>query len=275
MLYLIYSSEKDLINAENHRQTILTQFPNSQAAKTLQGVDENDNQISDQTFYASTYSMFEAAKYNDVISRRGEAERQYPQSKLLPQFRFLEAMSLGHLNKVDELKMILSQIIVDHADEEIGKKAQEYMIFITKLQRGESSSKGKNTTDEEETTNGLYEKDWTSNILGMVYFEKLNVPIKNVIEKLEAYHSADYPNERLRVSNAYLDKRTQIILIKRFREFDGAKDYYTKLNVQLNDVLGSDVASKAELFLISQNNFRKLFESKELDEYKMFFLENL
>ena len=277
ILYLIYSNEKDLVNAKNHRQTILNDFPNSEAAAVLLGKEKNDkNTVSDQVFYTATYDMYELGEYNDVIKRRGEAETKYPQSQLLPQFRFLEAMSLGQMNKIDELKLALSQIVVDHSDDEIGKKAQEYLILITKQQRGDKGLPNESMIDEEEEdTDKLYQKNWTKNILGMLHFERLEVPIKSVIEKIEAYHDEEYPDARLRVSNAYLDKRTQVLLIKRFREFDFAKDYYQQLNNKLNDVLGAEIASDAELFIISQNNFRNLFESKKLDEYKLFFLENL
>jgi tetratricopeptide (TPR) repeat protein len=280
-LYLIYSDEGDVARADYFKNILMKEYPVSQYAVAFNTTYtfDRDNEpkkvdpVGIEKLYVSTYASFVEGAYQEVIQRRAEAYNTYQENALMPKFDFLEALSYGHLDSIEVLKSKLTNIITKYPNHEVEKKAKEYLAYITQKENEESIPLD---TTLIETDSGavelvtIYTNEESTNIFAMIILKNKDDDIRTMIQVLEQYNANKFEARKLRVSNAFLDKDTPMILVKRFREKSTAVEYLTDLRLSMQDVFG-DKAGQLELLMISQENFRILFTSKKIEDYRTFF----
>ena len=75
------------------------------------------------------------------------------------------------------------------------------------------------------------------------------------------------------MTNSFVNKDNQIIIVRRFKDVDRAMSYYNNFmndEEQLKKVNEENFVT----FLISSKNFTKLFKSGDIEGYDLFFQEN-
>jgi tetratricopeptide (TPR) repeat protein len=280
-LYLIYTDEGDLARAEYFKNILQKEYPVSQYAVAFNttytfdrdGEQKRPDPVGIEKLYVSTYASFQEGAYQEVIDRRAEAFATYRENALMPKFDFLEALSYGHLDSITVLKAKLTNIITQYPNHEVEKKAKEYLAY---LNQKENEINVPLDTTLIETDSGaielvtVYTNEESTNIFAMIILKNKNDDIRTMIQVLEQYNLNKFDARKLRVSNAFLDKDTPMILVKRFREKSTAIEYLDDLNKSMEEVFG-DNAKNLELLMISQENFRILFTSKQIEDYRNFF----
>lgn len=280
-LYLIYSEEGNLAKADHYRDLLMNGYPESQYTYAINhpyvpvsGDEEvRPEPTPVEQLYASTYVMFEEGRYIDVIRRRNEAWITHKGNPLMPQFDFLEALSYGHLDSLSVLKNKLGDIITKYPNHEVETKAKEYLAIINQKENEEGFEDTVRIADETDTTTfvSIYTNEESDNIFGMVVLRDRSIDIRQMIQLLDQYNDTNFKARKLRVSNAYLDKDTPLILIKRFREKSLATEYVTALTGAMEDLFGPEESGNMDLLMITNDNFRTLFTTKKLEEYTIFF----
>jgi len=278
-LYLIYTDEQDQARAAFYKDLLLNDYPLSQYAYAINNPfqttagEERPEPAPVEVLYASTYDMFVEGHYTDVITRRKEAFETYKESPLMPKFDFLEALSYGHLDSLSQLKAKLGTIIAKYPNHEVEPKAREYLAIINRVEIEEGVEDTVVVANDTDTTAfvSIYTNEKSNSIFGMVAVQDKDLDIRQMIQLLDQFNVNSFSALKLRVSNAYLDKDTPLILVKRFREKPDAIDYIGQLEESLNDIFGAEQSAGLKLLLITQDNFRTLFTTKKLDEYQMFF----
>ncbi len=283
-LYLIYSDEGDIARAEHYKSILLENNPNSQYAVAMNTEYKfkrnNDNDrtrpepIGAEKLYVSTYDSFLEGSYVEVINSRNEAFDRYKENPLMPKFDFLAALSYGHLDSLVVLKSMLSAIIIDYPNHEVEAKAREYLAVITKKENEENVPRD---TLIVETDTGsiklesIYLNEESNNLFAFIIIKDKTADIRTMIQILNQYNDNNFAARKLRVSNAFLDKNTPLMLVKRFREKSLAIEYLNALQSSMEEVFGQEGSKNLELLMISQDNFRILFTTKKMDEYRIFF----
>lgn len=287
-LYLIYNEEGDLARADYYKNIIENEYPNSQYTLAM-NTDYKFNRDNDEKkfvntspieqLYISTYDAFLDSAYVTVINQRDEAFERYQENPLMPKFDFLAALSYGHLDSLVVLKSKLSEIISKYPNHEVQKKAQEYLLILNRLENEEATANQpadsvtvKNEAGEEIEIESIYSSAESNNMFAFLIIKNKSADIRTMIQSLNTYNSTNFAARKLRVSNAFFDKETPLILIKRFREESLAKEYYANLEASLEELF-PDQSDQVELLVISQENFRTLFTTKKMDEYKAFFYQ--
>lgn len=285
-LYLIYTAQGNLARANHYKDIILDKYPVSQYANAINNPYEarplnNDEETEPyrprpaevEVLYASTFNMFQNRQYENVIGQRKLAWDTYKESPLMPKFDFLEALSYGHLDSLAVLKHKLGTIIAKYPNHEVEQKAREYLAIINREEEKEGFEDTVVVANEIDTTAfvSIYSNEESDNIFGMIVVDGSGTDIRQLIQLVDQFNSGDFKARKLRVSNAYLDKDSPLILIKRFRSQEMASEYFDALSSTMETIFGAELAESLQPMLISNENFRTLFTTKKLDEYKQFF----
>ena len=134
--------EGNLAKANAEKAFILSKFPDSEYAKTIQNPVKYAvnapkaivTSTDEEKLYASIYTLFEAKNYNNVITQKEIINPSLSSIDIKSKADLLEALSYGKLNKTDTLKLKLQSIITNYPGSDIAKKAEDYLKTLAKLE---------------------------------------------------------------------------------------------------------------------------------------------
>jgi hypothetical protein len=67
-----------------------------------------------------------------VIKQYETIHKNHGENLLTPRFKFLQALSYGHIDSVETLKKILLEIVNKYPNHEVRPKATEYLAILIK-----------------------------------------------------------------------------------------------------------------------------------------------
>lgn len=114
-MYLMAVRTGDTAEAEKYRQLIISGFPDSPYGKAMLDPNYFDrlremNQVQ-ESLYAEAYDAYLENKNADVHRITDQMERDYPLSKILPKFVFIDALSYMTQQDYDKFKERLSYLL--------------------------------------------------------------------------------------------------------------------------------------------------------------------
>ncbi len=133
-LYRLYAD----INPEKSQQyknILLTQYPQTPFAKII--LDPSFNQQTDvmdvalNKSYNEIYNLYESKKYTEVLNSITEAEKNFGQNSLSPQLAYLNALAIGHTQKLPALDTAFRQITRDFPEDKlIVPLVQQHLVYL-------------------------------------------------------------------------------------------------------------------------------------------------
>lgn len=148
-LYLMFMRAGEMAKAERYRQLILTEFPDTKYGVALRDPDyigslrrmqEMEGQLYDQALDA--YLDNDNAEVHALYST---VSKDFPLSKLMPKFMFLEALSYVTDRKPEEFKKTLMEMLERYPNTDLTEFASSYLKGLAqgrKLQHGVSNMRG-------------------------------------------------------------------------------------------------------------------------------------
>ena len=148
-MYLMYMRSGDVAKAEKYRRLILDEFPDTKYGLALRDPDyigslrrmqEMEGQLYDQALDAYLDS-----RNAEVHSLYATVSKDFPLSKLMPKFMFLEALSYVTDRKPDEFKQTLMELLERYPNTDLTEFASSYLKGLAqgrKLQHGVSNMRG-------------------------------------------------------------------------------------------------------------------------------------
>jgi tetratricopeptide (TPR) repeat protein len=271
-LYFLYLANTDLPNAERanyYKNKIINEYPTSTYAKVLLDPSFVNTLLSDEQklnqFYDETYAQFTSGNYKQAYDRIGQVGQKFgSQHNLQPRFALLSAMCTGNTQGKDKYIENLNQVIAQYPDTPEATRAKEILRLLDAKQ---ASKPGQNRPNMEESK-FTFEADKLHYMI--VVFEgdvNLNDAKVAVSDYNRNYHKLD----KLRISNIYLgnlENKVPIIVIRRYKDFKKAMEYYDSVQKNSGDFL-SDF--DYQIFPVTQNNYRQILRSKSMDGYQEFF----
>jgi tetratricopeptide (TPR) repeat protein len=129
---------KDVEQSEKYKQQLLLNFPTSVFAKTISdpnyGKEEEllEQKIKDE--YAGVYALYLQKKYGEVIQKIYTLKSNLESfKKLEPQFAYLEALAVGHTQKLPSFLVSLNNIVNNYPDNAaITPTVKQQLAFINK-----------------------------------------------------------------------------------------------------------------------------------------------
>jgi hypothetical protein len=196
------------------------------------------------------------------------------ENPFLPKYYFMKAMVVGSLSDKANFERELQLLADNFPTTEEGERAIEILNQLNKKElnvpKNGETEKGVGSTDKPKT-----EFDTNKNaehFFAIVYpnsqgnVNKVKVAISNFNKKF-------YSTDKLKVTNSFVNKDNQIIIVRRFKNVERAMSYYNNFmndDEQLKKVNEKNFVT----FLISSKNFTKLFKSGDIEGYDLFFQEN-
>ncbi|MFC2109095.1 tol-pal system YbgF family protein [Bacteroidota bacterium] len=134
-LYKIYKALNDL-KAENYKNTVLNDFPESTFAQLILNVDdvsmENGSSIPAEQRYKELYYLYESQSYDMLLSEISNSLRIFEGSKLMPKLELLKAYTVLKLQGKAAFKKALEFVLLNYANTEEGAKAKELLETLKK-----------------------------------------------------------------------------------------------------------------------------------------------
>lgn len=145
-LYLLYVRQGDMAKAEKYRKLITEEFADSRLGQAMQNpdylqllrqMDEHQEVLYDETFKA-----YMANNNKQVRANYEEMKRDYPLSKIMPKFMFLNALTFVTEDKPKEFASSLRELLEKYPDTDLTPIASSYLKGLAqgrKLQKGDSN----------------------------------------------------------------------------------------------------------------------------------------
>jgi hypothetical protein len=209
-----------------------------------------------------------------VLDESNKVITEDPENPFIAKYYFMKAMVVGSLSDEANFERELQLLADNFPQTEEGERAVEILNQLNKkgLKTPGKGNKGKakNTPDKPKTNFEVNES--AEHFFAIIYpnskgnVNKVKVAISNFDKKY-------YANDKLKVTNSFINKDNQIVIVRRFENAERAMSYYKNFisdEVQLKKVNDENFT----IFLISSKNFTKLFKSKDIEGYNLFFQEN-
>jgi len=286
-LYLIYLKMNDTNMAEHYKSKIRAEFPESDLAVAMADPNYEYNMrmldVMQDSIYQQTYEYYTAGNPYGVRENYGIVSQKYPQTKLMPKFMFLYALSYIQSNDPEIFKEKLKELLDKYPDADVSVLAGDMMKSLLKgmtlsgdanLARGglfnlRFGGAGNSGEPVDSTIVFSTEKN-TPHLLLMIY------PTAKVNGNLILYTVAEFNFSNFMVNDFDLQTvsfgETSMFQVKGFNNYNEVIQYYYMISRPEAYLHSLDRA--VVVVPISVENYDILLESKTLDEYASFFEEN-
>jgi hypothetical protein len=130
-MYLIYWQEGNMEMANLYKSKIRADFPESDLAIAMSDPDYEYNQknmnIVQDSLYQQTYADYLAGNISEIRKNYEWISIKYNQSKLMPKFMLLNALTFAQTNEVDTFKVLLKELVEKYPKEDVAALASEMM----------------------------------------------------------------------------------------------------------------------------------------------------
>ena len=142
--YLMMMRQNDLAGAEHYRQLILSEFPDSKYGEALadpQYMEKLKRMPEvEQGLYDRAYRAYMADNNAEVHEIYAEMRRDYPMSRIMPKFMFIDALSYVTENNPEKFEEVLRELIERYPDTDVSPLASSYIKLLGEGRKLNSTS---------------------------------------------------------------------------------------------------------------------------------------
>ncbi len=288
LMYQLHSKMNNYADTEKVKQFIIANYPESKYAVFLRhsdGVSKlQEIQQLEEKLYVETYEAFLQNNHTIVTQNTQRAQKEFPFSKLIPKFVFLDALSSGKKAGNEAFKSKLQYIVTTYPTSEITPLAKDMIALM--IQGNEPQAGVSHGSLIAERITVVTEDIFAQNIqkAGFVYQPQdkhlfvilAKAPEQwqnNLIFELASYNFTRFLIKELDILTRKIDDETVAIAISGLDNLAEAIWYQ-------NTILGNnDIATKLQQadykgFVISETNFSTLRDKESLERYFTFYRDN-
>lgn len=275
-LYLI-TNDTDRSKASYYKNQILERYPKSSFAEALRNpnyvaeTQKAQNKLLD--YYNETHALFQMGKYAEANQRINAVDSLFAsENTLKSKFALLNAMCLGGISGKDAYIAALLEIVKRYPKSPEEEKAKEIIAILGAPANGTEVKNGTTTTTPTTTTEqGNYKPSKDGQHYIIIVFSDPNADMNSTKNAITDYNSEHNSLDNLKTTTLMLDPKTPMLVIRSFGELAKAQKYYKDTNKQKQKFLGALNAPSAQIYYISQENYKTLLKSKDLSGYNTFF----
>lgn len=270
-LYRLYSQTGNKAKAEEYKNRVLREYPDSEYAKILSDPDylkkmeAMKGQIA--LMYDRAFTNYTNGEHELVIAAADSVLRLYKEEELRPKFALLRAMSIGATQRLTTYRDALEEVIRTYPGDPEKEKAEELLGYVKTLM-------GETLEDEPVAADSaVQEQVYTLDMDANHYFTMVvskGVTVAEVKNRLAAFHQRQFAVENLTIKNVQLSPQQDLVFVQGFGTTKKAQDYLVSIMADTAMYEGLD-RSKLEQFLISDKNFTVFYKRKDVAEYLGFY----
>ena len=288
MLYTLYHNAGDP-KAETYKNTLLTQYPETDYAKLIQDPDYYNKLAAREKVlenqYAEVYEDFTQKRWRNVITAADAAIPNCTDVTLQSQYAYLRAIAAGQVYNQDTLIVGMTKLIADYKDQPVAELARYFLSNFSKEQIQKSlgivdtSSSQQAALQEVLQSNEpkqqsvfTYKPEEQHYVILLVKTAEL--PLQTVKQNLNNFNKTYFNLKKLVVSSFFIDNQRQMVTISKFENSSDALDYY---NILINnETFQPDINNQViEVYIMGASNYTTFYNKRDQRvNYPAFFKEN-
>jgi tetratricopeptide (TPR) repeat protein len=278
ILQKAYSDLNNKPKADVYAGKVIQKYPNSTCAEYLKNpaAVTNLTQAANEIVkdYDAAYALFTQYKQKDALDLLTKAEVKYAdRNTMKPKYALLKAMCMGSTAGKEAYMKALNELIAQYPATQEQSRAKE----IVRLLGGGASEVGgvgaavNNGDIPENPVMGPFKMDKETLHYAVVIMKNDN-KLSDVKGSISDYNRTYFKIDGLRVSNVFLgsDTGAPVIVVRKFTNKDAAMRYYQAVTKN-SDKFISIAGVNYETFVVTQDNYRELLNTQQLDLYRQFF----
>ena len=263
-LYLI-AKETNPDEAEQHRTTLIRDFPTSTYARILL----NPDYLKEIAATAEKQKVIYKAAYEDYLKGQLVASAHkvdealvLGESDFVPNLDLLKVLITGKTEDIARYQYELDEFAKKYPDNPLQLYAKELRTATNTFLENAERAKGIRFVRNLDAPHQF--------VIVHKQNDKLSNPFVNALEKLNA---SQFRNQKLQTSNLAFNDELTLTFVLEFKDLKTARQY---MNTVESSILTKPefVNYKFDIFVITQENFSTFYRTKALDEYLAFYDRN-
>lgn len=284
--FLILKQEKKDSEASDDRHKLLVKFPESPFAKRLKDslFIENLSEMyqKQDSIYETAFGQYQRNEVDSAFSSCRYVVDKYPLSKLIPRFKYIEAMEFGRTGKPNEFHKYLVDIFQNYPESDLNPVVKEMLALWDKGIRPVPSPKyssllatGKIFAGEEEQR-----QDSLSTLLSfnpkeahviMIQYPADSINVNKLQFDVALYNFTTFLIRDYELSITKIGKM-DVLLIQGFENAEDAVRYRSWINFQ--NIAPEVKYPGTRIIIASESNMKLLEEGVNPETYIEFFRKN-
>ena len=274
ILYRTNLADKNQPRADYYKEKILSEFPDSEFALIIKNpsyASEVNSQKSEvEGFYTTVYQSYLDANYTQALAQANEGLSKFGKNVYVSKFEFIRSLSVGKLKGVDSLEFYLKLLVAKHPQAEVTPLANEILLSIKKL---------KNPDLYKTAEPGIAQLDTFSVNLDADHFLIAIVPDDPKIAesfkiRMNTFNNTYYSTKTFNLTSNLFGTNKQLVVLKTFANAKEVMNYYENL-IKDPELFKDEVKKEMiEIYPILGNNLPYLYKKRNVESYKIFFLDN-
>ena len=275
-------------NSEYYKSIILSDYPDSEFAKLILNPDyiteRSARYAAEKEAYENTYKQYNRRQYNAVLIACNTVITEEPDNNFLAKYYLIKALTVGAQRQAQVYEDLLRQIVTKFPGTPEAAKAAELLGELNKakaaLARKENDAA--NSTDQDSGADStqteaaapntsMFNMDAASEHFFALVFPKTEGDAATLKAAVSDFDSQSFRSANLRITNSFIDKDNQIIIVRSFDNKDSAMDYYNAFKANKDRLKEINENPAYKKFVISTKNFTVLFRKKNVNDYNEFF----
>ncbi len=265
LLFLIFQEEGNP-ESETYKNRLISEHPKTIYAKLAENpnYEEESNETSQrlQKLYKIAYEYYQKEDFNQASLLVSRALQQYPDNEFSDQLRLLNILILGKVEGQVKYQYELQQFIENYPKSTLNDYAKSLLEASKSYKEKEIRRLGAKYISDTDM----------AHFFVIVYPETGNLS-KEVPGFVEKFVEENYSDIGLNVGTMVFNEANSLVLVNKFDMKKDALDFLTKFNSGKIE-MPSPEKGEYTIFVISEDNFQILVQTKKLDDYLTFYKEN-
>jgi hypothetical protein len=264
----IYISVKNQSKADEYKNKLLNEFPNSEYAQLIKNPNyaaEKKSQKGEvELFYTETYETYTASQYQLAFNKCIESESRFGKNDFSGKFAYIKAMCIGKTKGIDSMELALKQIQALYPKDNIIPQVQSILEVIYNIKHPSESGNPNQYKD-------TFLLDLNAPHLVMTIFPDEATISDAFKNSLADFNTDFYGISDLTFTASLFGNNSQIISIKSFKNAEDALKYIKNLNADNKVFSGKVKKEQFTIMAIAVDNFPRFFKKKSIEYYKPFY----
>lgn len=278
-LYLMYGDKGNQAKADYYKSLILKEYPDSDYAKVIQNPNFAAQSVAKEeevkVLYENAYAAFHQGAYRQSYNFVMTGLDKFPDSPYQPQFKFLEALCLGHIDSEARMISELEQVEKVYGSHEVGEEARQILSYFRNGKTIHSKVEESAAKEEEEAIEKA-KKKYTYDI-GASHNFVFVVPDTANLDDLQAktsdFNRRFFSTKGYKTSMIPLKDGKAMIIVSNIGFTSQAMDYFGTFK-NAGDETKYVRDRGYPFFVISYDNYAFFYKDQNTDAYLEFFQEN-
>jgi outer membrane protein assembly factor BamD (BamD/ComL family) len=274
-LYLLNKDQGNEAQAQVYKDLIVNLYPESDYAKLLldpeyfKELQKKHHYLAD--LYEKTYQAYEKGQYTMVVYNSDQAFELNRKDELIPKFLYLKAISMAKTDVVDSMTVNLTKLIKNYPNSEVVPLAENILTNLGLFDADTNLSPEELLAKEQmESALLIYTINKESEHYFILLVDGSQVNVNAVKIRISDFQRKSYSLDNLNISSLIFNSNWHMITVNRFPTAENAMLYYRNILASVY-VFPEGELSNYKPFIISLENYPKLYQDKDVEKYLKLF----